>query len=1315
MKKLLLFCAFLILGFRLSAQLNFINQDSVFASSRNCTGGVEVCIDSIVYEDIQNYRFYLDGNPYTPTSIPCRADTIHAYSYLVIFQDGETGPFRMNSWGIDGQNYSLTFPTLSVLTDSMRSWDPSGSWRYEPAAQIIFGYATGGRSYTCQDITGLTRGGRNEVCYNPGVVFTGMRFRVPVGVHEFVVEQLGTGTRDTVVLSAACVSPETITRTINTGFSDAFCVNISQLLGAPLTLTNVCAGSSRGFVTFDAPMGECLNFSGVVAGTDTACLVVCDGFRVCDTTYFIVTAEGNNRYRIIEDTITLGLSRQVCSLSSLSNIASMTNYCRDASGNEVTFDLATTNCVTYRGVGIGIDTACVRICDGTGTCDTVEFRITGLAPPAQPRLTVIEDTITVGGARQRCNLGSLSNITSFTNYCTDASGTNIRFALDTITRCVTYTGLTAGIDTACVQVCNASGICDTFVFRITGLAVPLPPRLTVFTDTITVGLNRTKCNLSTLSNITSFTNYCLGAGGTNVSFSLNTTTNCVTYNGITEGVDSACVRVCDALGTCDTVIFRITALPLPTQNGTTVIVRDTVTVGRTNVKCNLPFPVGTMSIDNICTLSSGTNVSYFVDLGTLCVDYMGLAAGIDTACLKACNNSGLCDTIKFIVTAVPVAVLQGRLLTDSLTVRVNEAKTYCPDTSRVNSQNMATQALFPGNFTYIHSVVAPIANNNPCVSVKGYVTGRDTLYRIICNANLCDTTKLIVIVSADTLRPTPRLDTLSVLVVDSLVYCNIDTTQILRGIDTVYNACPLPMGSATFSLVGNCVKIIGNTEGVSTACIVVGNRATNIFDTTTVRVTVRPRAVPRPTLKIDSVTLSTFQQQRYCLDTAELRGLQISSVTFCTRPILTATDITINNDTRCLNITGERAGRDTVCVLVCTTGGVCDTTILRIRVTADTILPTLSTDTVNINVGQSTIYCGVDTLQIRGSVDTMFNACPSFSGTNSDISIIRGLNCLNITGLTQGTERACIVVYNRTSRIYDTTIVIVNVRPNTSVVTASTDTIQIRLGEVRIWCRVDSSQIGNRIDSIFDACPGRHGFRANLALNRRTHCVTATGVGIGNDTMCVVAYNRTTGKYDTTYLVAIVRDTAAAVDTLVIANADNVASVLLGRSVTIRVYDNDTLRPRVPTRFRIVQQPRKGTADTISIREGIIRYEAGTTSEACGIDNFIYEVCVGTRCDTAIVTINNTCSDSLIAFNAFTPNGDGKNDFFVFEGISKYPQNTLCIFNRWGNEVARLQNYDNTWDGSFNGSLLPDGTYYYWLRDDATTTVVKVGFLQIYR
>ncbi|MES2701451.1 MAG: gliding motility-associated C-terminal domain-containing protein [Bacteroidota bacterium] len=68
-------------------------------------------------------------------------------------------------------------------------------------------------------------------------------------------------------------------------------------------------------------------------------------------------------------------------------------------------------------------------------------------------------------------------------------------------------------------------------------------------------------------------------------------------------------------------------------------------------------------------------------------------------------------------------------------------------------------------------------------------------------------------------------------------------------------------------------------------------------------------------------------------------------------------------------------------------------------------------------------------------------------------------------------------------------------------------------------------------------------------------------------------------------------------------------------------------------------------------------------------------------------------------FNGFSPNGDNINDGWNVPMLSAHPKNTVVIINRWGNEVWKMDNYDNknvVFKGdNMNGNALPDGTYYY--------------------
>jgi gliding motility-associated-like protein len=84
--------------------------------------------------------------------------------------------------------------------------------------------------------------------------------------------------------------------------------------------------------------------------------------------------------------------------------------------------------------------------------------------------------------------------------------------------------------------------------------------------------------------------------------------------------------------------------------------------------------------------------------------------------------------------------------------------------------------------------------------------------------------------------------------------------------------------------------------------------------------------------------------------------------------------------------------------------------------------------------------------------------------------------------------------------------------------------------------------------------------------------------------------------------------------------------------------------------------------------------------------------CVGT--DNVVVTVLPYCINVM---NAFTPNGDGQNDrwLVVNNGGVCTKQISVSVFNRYGNQVYKNDNYNNDWTGIYDGKPVPDGTYYY--------------------
>lgn len=87
--------------------------------------------------------------------------------------------------------------------------------------------------------------------------------------------------------------------------------------------------------------------------------------------------------------------------------------------------------------------------------------------------------------------------------------------------------------------------------------------------------------------------------------------------------------------------------------------------------------------------------------------------------------------------------------------------------------------------------------------------------------------------------------------------------------------------------------------------------------------------------------------------------------------------------------------------------------------------------------------------------------------------------------------------------------------------------------------------------------------------------------------------------------------------------------------------------------------------------------------------------CTGS--DELLIDVDATVRSYLPS--AFSPNGDGRNDFFTVYAAPEVEQvQTLRVFSRWGELVFRRDNFapnreDLGWNGSFRGTLLPAGVY----------------------
>ena len=110
-------------------------------------------------------------------------------------------------------------------------------------------------------------------------------------------------------------------------------------------------------------------------------------------------------------------------------------------------------------------------------------------------------------------------------------------------------------------------------------------------------------------------------------------------------------------------------------------------------------------------------------------------------------------------------------------------------------------------------------------------------------------------------------------------------------------------------------------------------------------------------------------------------------------------------------------------------------------------------------------------------------------------------------------------------------------------------------------------------------------------------------------------------------------------------------------------------------------------ADPIATGSGTITYSVAVTNvEGCSAS------------DSVTLVISPLGKAAYTVPNAFTPNGDGKNDCFGVGRWGGIELEEFSIYNRWGQLVFHTRNPSDCWNGTFNGKQQDAGGYIYVIR-----------------
>jgi hypothetical protein len=689
--------------------------------------------------------------------------------------------------------------------------------------------------------------------------------------------------------------------------------------------------------------------------------------------------------------------------------------------------------------------------------------------------------------------GTIANIEVLANGCVVVSGKNL-----------------VGRDTFCVTTCDAvTGICDTTI-----IVVVVPPTPDTIYEQVPTDSTITVCPspLEPTFNATTTTySFCDGStgpkSGTFGDYTINTTTGCITYvAGSLTGKDTICVVACDSrLDMCDTTIIIITVVP----NCPNVILDDTVRVlcdGTGNGKYCLPIGL----TDILSKYSVFIDGDAFFDLPDICdLDTTG---GYDftTAIAGGQYGGNIHRLEKWTVNGTMYAPA---LLFNNL----SELTAYMNVTNPSGDWQLVGDRIVGGD---ISSTYGNLQVFSPEVGARAFVAYNQNVDSKGTEFTLTEGGHVIVVENNET----GCLDSVYVDVICLTNDTIRDTVEVnqtitvcveLEGFDpatTTYSFCDgaiTPkagtLGNYTINPATGCVTYVagdvkGNEEPI---CVIACDAALGVCDTTIILITVVPGDTTIVIPVCDTCTTTI------CLDT--LLDITDNVFTFCdgSSEITTPLGVVTIDAQGCISYTATGViGIDTLCIEHCDTIlDVCikDTVIIRIIPTRDTIRDI-------IQVGDRDSVCvAIENGMDADDVTVVLCAGPLDNITNVQTHVDGGCVWLSYTGTSVGVDQLCVSICDNSLNVCDTTVVIVTVIPNdTVIVVPICDTCS------ETFCLDTLFDITN---STWTFCDGSTEITTPLgevSIDGLTGCVTYTANGtIGFDTLCVIHCDTITGVCDT--------------------------------------------------------------------------------------------------------------------------------------------------------------------------------------------------------
>ena len=962
----------------------------------------------------------------------------------------------------------------------------------------------------------------------------------------------------------------------------------------------------------------------------------------------------------------------------------------------------------------GVDSVHYKVCDLSGACSvaTIIFNVM----PVNDAPTLLNGTFALDEDLPFSSTISLNasdidgnlNPNSFAVLNNPLHGTIVMNANGTFI--YTPTLNFSGQDSVRYQVCDMAGVCTTAIIVFSISSINDAPTLSNATPSVNedssyngyVGSNATDADGNLNPN-----SFAVIDNPQNGTITMNPNgTYIYTPKPNFNGIDSVHYRVCDSTKACTSATIIINVYP----------VNDAPTLSNATPSVQEDVPATGSVLPNSFDIDGNLNPNSFIltnnpKNGTMTMGSNGTYTytpkpnfnGIDSVHYQVCDFGGLCTTATIIFTVNPVN--DAPTLTNA-TPSVNEDSSY---NGYVGSNaSDADGNLNPNSFVLIdnpaNGTIQMSPNGTYIYIPRPNFNGIDSVHYQVCDlSGACVTATIIITVKP--VNDAPKVSITAPLIMEDtpVNFCGIINDNDLGDVFNI-RLCNLPKGLIIPSINNNqlCIDYtpFKDFNGLDTICLLVCDRG-GLCDTVKMPINViaindAPALVVNPiTVPADSAIIQCF-----LINDSDVNDFHTAS--FCDVPKGIAT-IKVENGNVCISYKTifPNFYNDALCVIVCDKAGACSQAYIPISITlCEDKTPPIITCPANIEVSslgtilsdpskfilQSSLADNCTGIQLGFNLPKAKDDCgiptvQQAEGLTSGSIFPKGVNALTLEAIDySGKKSSC---------KFEINISPVQLIPVDNLSACINETINIQ---------------ARAITDVVYAWKGPDNFTANSS----------------SITLPIISTNQK-GQYILTATFnnkCVIKDTV----TVSVNNAPKILNdsfvVAFDGTLLENVLKNDILLNNVNFTIKIKDNIKNGSLTLKN--DGAITYTPTTGYK--GTDNFSYEICTDlcpNTCQRATVILNvaEAFKQVFTSNEVITPNGDGLNDALIIEDFdAASPQNksTIAIYSQWGELVFKAAPYMNNWNGTFDKSPLPNGTYYFIFKANSKAEPLK-SFITVLR